>query len=88
MDKSREQFEEWAQSNRFNVERLNDCNGNDCKWYANAATDMQWDAWQASRAALMVELPAMPVNAKECAKWVESVIKSISDCGIKIKCRR
>ena len=91
MDKCREQFEEWAGKQRFNTERLNDCNSNECKWYANAATDMLWDAWQASRQALVVELPEVFDAAKDDAAYYEyayhkdDVEKALDSAGVEYK---
>lgn len=49
VDKSREQFEEWFNREVFNLKlaTANDVNLVNC----------YWDAWQASRAAIEVELP-------------------------------
>lgn len=49
---SRAQFEEWCSSAGFDISRSNDGDYNDF------ATDTAWQAWQASRAAIEVELPA------------------------------
>lgn len=48
-DKMRAEFEEWIQSNGGDI-RLNG-------EYVSNVTDCAWQAWQASRAALVVELP-------------------------------
>ena len=50
-EKMREDFELWAVSN-FSMEA--DVNG----LYQNYLTECVWQAWQASRAALVVELPS------------------------------
>ena len=49
---SRAQFEEWCRSAGFDISRSNDGDYNDF------ATDTAWQAWQESRAAIEVELPA------------------------------
>jgi len=49
-EKMRAEFEEWAQ--RFRLPLHRDGNG-----YVEAEIDAAWQAWQASRAALVVELP-------------------------------
>lgn len=51
MDKSREQFEEWAKSIPLaNLKRHLD-------GYENQSINSHWSTWQASRAALVVKLP-------------------------------
>ena len=50
MDKCREQFEEWATSQKSFVTKEN---GD----YINPYVGYAWQAWQASRQALVVELP-------------------------------
>ena len=49
---SRAKFESWCATSGFDVERSNDGDYNDF------ATDTAWQAWQASRAAIELELPA------------------------------
>ncbi|ELY6320442.1 hypothetical protein ACI49Z_003454 [Cronobacter turicensis] len=50
MDKSREQFEEFAQREKLSL-AYGDCG------YVYTSTEMAWRAWQASRAAIVTELP-------------------------------
>ncbi|ELQ6021932.1 hypothetical protein R2217_000767 [Cronobacter turicensis] len=50
MDKSREQFEEFAQREKLSL-AYGDCG------YVYTSTEMAWRAWQASRAAVEIELP-------------------------------
>lgn len=52
MDKMREEFEVWARKEGLPVEWLIDC-----EFYDARATEVSWQAWQASRAALVVTLP-------------------------------
>lgn len=58
-EKIREEFEQWAKDHeiygddgeRFPMSRLSGC------YYENVQTQAAWEAWQASRAAIVVELP-------------------------------
>jgi len=62
MDKSREQFEEWAkESFGWGDGRFEMYLGE----YVNGKIFEKWQAWQASRAALVVEFPKF-----EFASWV------------------
>lgn len=51
-DKVRAEFEEWAAADGLPITWL--C---ECGFYDARATEQAWQAWQASRAALVVELP-------------------------------
>jgi hypothetical protein len=51
--KMREEFEAWALSSGREIERYDD---GPCE-YASLDTDSDWICWQASRAALVIELP-------------------------------
>jgi len=51
MDKMREEFEAWCHNNPLKVDKR--ISGE----YKYISTDLAWQAWQASRAALVVELP-------------------------------
>jgi len=51
MDKIREEFEAWFKSaHTKNTQRIDE-------EYVHGATERLWQAWQASRAAIKVELP-------------------------------
>lgn len=50
MDKMREEFEKWALANGWFI-------GRDGEIYLNTYVFVAFEAWQASRAALIVELP-------------------------------
>lgn len=52
MDKMRDEFEKWAKSRGMNVQK-----SRSGSYYHIVATDNAWRAWQASRQALVVELP-------------------------------
>ena len=71
MDKSREQFEEW-----FNREKLS---GITNESMVMVIRECMYEGWQASRAALVVEVPAdKPLHIR----------REISDCLVRagIKC--
>lgn len=86
-DKMREEFHEWCSSIGFTL-KMNAL-GND---YAIGYGLEQWQAWQASRAALVVELPnsfmvdedgyVFDIAGKEI---VESLTESLKSLGISYK---
>lgn len=53
MDKMREEFEEWANAERLPILFL-EKHG----FYESHVTEIAWQAWQASRKSLVVELPS------------------------------
>ncbi|HBO2361366.1 TPA: hypothetical protein L4H08_005505 [Pseudomonas aeruginosa] len=56
--------------------------------YIMADTELAWEAWKASRAALRVELPgAFPSNpgTSEKVMWEDSVIAALQQAGIEVK---
>lgn len=67
MDKMREQFEEWRLA-KFcgGEERLKKCSNAPDVYYYTSEQEA-WKAWQASRAALVIELPmpAKPVEPED-----------------------
>lgn len=83
VEKMREEFEAWAIQFGYNLERDSEASG----YYADGA-DLAWSAWQASRAALVVELPETSLTGsigvahkavtKRCREAIESA-------GIKVK---
>lgn len=50
MTESRKQFEEWALSQKWCINKTGDI-------YNNTYVGCSWQAWQASRAAIVVTLP-------------------------------
>lgn len=54
MDKMREEFERWAESENMCRKHLHNIG-----WttYMDAGTDLSWKAWQDSRARVVVSLP-------------------------------
>ncbi|MCT6517539.1 hypothetical protein GY03_09690 [Proteus vulgaris] len=59
MDKSRQQFEEHCKDKKLPLESIN--NG----VYSWAPTRIAWQAWQASRESLEVELPTKELNPSQ-----------------------
>lgn len=77
---SREQFEEWFYE-------YTGCNPKDSR-YANMV-EMYWMAWQASRAAIEIELPEPCSPGDFCidipAQAHHEVIEAIENAGLKVK---
>ena len=72
-DKMRSEFEAWAKSLPFaNMERHLD-------GYLNQSINSFWSVWQASRAALVVELPSGQ------ALLLSDVCESLDSAGVKYK---
>ncbi len=76
MDESRKQFEEW-------FENYTGCDHKN-KIYANMV-EMYWQAWQASRAAIEIELPVWFVSDAIAVYDRDDIDESIRAAGIKVK---
>lgn len=87
MDESRKQFEEWfMEKNDIAAGVLN---------YCHDAVSMSWSAWQASRAAIEIELPEADLvyssatdsyGIEGCMMLPESLVERVlQDAGIKVK---
>lgn len=89
VDKSREQFHEYMLERPGAVgddivRKLKDGE------YVHIATQLRWEAWQASRAAIEIELPENKWHPCDCIDVViafdkDDVIESIRAAGIKVK---
>lgn len=87
-DKMREEFHEWCRSIGFTL-KMNAC-GND---YAIGYGWEQWLAWQASRSALVVELPSFENGSirgysgdcDEANMVVDAVAESLDAAGVSYK---
>lgn len=87
---SREQFEKWV-GDSVNSDVLRGImlsrheNGN----YSHLATRHKWDAWQASRAAIEIELPEPCSPGDFCvdipAQAHHEVVEAIELAGLKVK---
>ncbi|EEW1494785.1 hypothetical protein ACEYYF_004348 [Escherichia coli O75:H38/H55] len=78
MDESRKQFEEW-------FENYTGCDPKN-KIYANMV-EMYWQAWQASRAAIEIELPESFTmhSGRTPYLYVSEVQSAIRAAGVKVK---
>jgi len=90
MDESRKQFEEWiANTTNSDVHRGIMLDRRESGSYRHLATENKWEAWQASRAAIDVELPLMKAehSSDQVAfnGGVKMSAKSIRAAGLKIK---
>ncbi len=74
-DKMREEFESWAISCHM-------CTYLDGVEYRHQSTEWAWMAWQASRAALVVDLPA---NCKGMALTVDELRVMLDKIGVTLK---
>lgn len=90
MDKMREEFEWWAVGAGYWTKMVAD-EGENCSEaiYASGETRSAWQAWQASRKALVVELPvAFPVcddNDSAEVYFADDTRKAISAAGVAYK---
>ena len=97
MDKMREEFEAWAKLNGLRLERQTSMCGGDMGRYdfgpTQAALEVWCDAWQASRAALVVELPSFENGSirgysgdcDEANMVVDAVAESLDAAGVSYK---
>ena len=78
MNKSQKDFEKFANHWRYDLTLTEE------GYYSNTLTQHAWNAWEASRAALVVELP--DVCDLHPRKMLESeVIKRLEKAGVKYK---
>ena len=54
-------------------------------YYVDLNTEMLWQAWQASRAAIVVELPDWFVFGISSATYMEDVIEALDNAGVSYK---
>ncbi|MBX9031220.1 hypothetical protein HCH06_17820 [Enterobacter ludwigii] len=82
MDESRKQFEEWRISDSPTSNLYRDSHGQ----YAEIGTWIAWKAWQASRAAIEIELPE-PYDDGHGNLWLpqDNTTANIRAAGIKVK---
>ena len=84
MKSSREAFEAWVDSNfPFKKDRFNLFGGE----YKSQFTEQLWQSWQASRAAIVIELPSRedPANFFCEVYDCDMVHESLANCGLKVK---
>lgn len=83
MDKSRQQFEAWFSVNQNN--HLDQLKRDQLGNYFYIVTRTAWEAWQASRESLEVELPE-PFIANETWCYDEDLVnQALISNGVKIK---
>lgn len=88
MDESRKQFEEWiASTTNSDLHRGVMLDRRESGRYSHLATENKWEAWQASREAIEIELPEWfsPHDCEDRAMWSDAVEKAIRAAGIKVK---
>ena len=80
--KMREEFEAWAvkTKDRFGLPFF--ISKDDQDQYVDNATEISWQAWQASRAALVVELPDWFVFGISSATYMEDVTAALDKAGV------
>ncbi len=71
----RDGFESWCKTLGFNIDKFD---GD----YIIASTDWAWKIWQASRAAMVAELPA---NCKGMALTVDELRTMLGEIGVTLK---
>lgn len=91
MDESRKQFEAWRISDSPTSNLYRDSHGQ----YAEIGTWIAWKAWQASRAAIEIELPEADLvyssatdsyGIEGCMMLPESLVERVlQEAGIKVK---
>ena len=92
MDKMREEFEEWCKINELRPERQRTMLGGDMGRYDFPPTQFSWEiwveAWQASRKALVVELPqSCSLSSEDLTRVMEesSVVEALDAAGVAYK---
>jgi hypothetical protein len=76
MNKSQKEFEVWAESKGYKLEK--------CKnqsYYRSASTSSAWQVWRASRDALVVELPCWS-EYDSPRKYMDVVRQKLDELGI------
>ena len=71
----RDGFESWCKTLGFNIDKFDED-------YIIASTEWAWKIWQASRAALVVELPS---NCKGMAITVDELRVMLDEIGVTLK---
>lgn len=77
-EQMRKEFEAWAEKEGFNIDRFGD-------GYDMPSANYAWQAWQASRAAIVVELPDWFVFGIDAALYRDDVIKALDKAGVSYK---
>ena len=70
-DRMRKEFEEWAKEDGIDLELVVTPHGS---YYADEEARAAWDGWQASRQALVVDLPKVTGDAAYDAQEVHDAL--------------
>ena len=82
-DKMRDGFESWCLANGYTLRPAETNCGIIIEGdYGHPTVQIAWQAWQASRAALVVELPA---NCKGMALTVDELRAMLGEIGVTLK---
>ncbi|WP_154232300.1 hypothetical protein [Pseudomonas syringae] len=84
-EKMREEFEAWAEQMGWNIEKRRSLEGES---YVYPSAMDAWMAWQASRAAVVIDLSsANKVTALPDRLWIlgGAVVSAIEAAGVKVK---
>lgn len=82
--KVREQFEAYANEHYLLCERSKSRNEHQQDEYIDCDMQVSWEAWQASRAAVVVELPD-PNEVHDSGDYCAEAIDAIEAQGLKVK---
>lgn len=88
MDESRKAFESWvASATNSDLHRGIMLDRRESGGYSHLATENKWEAWQASRAAIEIELPESFTmhSGRTPYLYVSEVQSAIRAAGIKVK---
>lgn len=77
---SREQFDEWCINRGISITKSPGYDG-----YQNPRAKVIWEAWQASRAAIEVELPSWYVCGVDAVFDRDEIEQAIESAGLKVK---
>ena len=91
MSKMRKQFESWILSSKVCVSKGAVVKVRADGHYTDGRVDLQWKAWQASRAALRVELPSFENGSirgysgdcEEARMVVDAIAESLDEAGVR-----
>lgn len=86
-DKMREEFEVWALTNFINSETMKPlarC-ASEADEYRYSLVNMAWIGWQASRAALVIELPTDIKTMAGPVMYADDVRAAVEAAGLKVK---
>lgn len=80
-EKVRDEFKRWAYKSGYDIDDAQE-SADDEKLFVCYDTEACWQAWKASRAALVVELPS---NCKGMAITVDELRTMLGEIGVTLK---